>query len=105
MITDENRAAIQHINDEIARGNADIIDRYYAPDFIQHPPSPGDSALSESERQKQLFAAVRAAFPDVQITVDDLIAEGDRLAWRAARSPKPSSPSPGGPCRSTSSSS
>lgn len=73
---------IRRINAEICRGNHNIIDEYYAPDYIQHPPSPGDQALSQIERSKQNFVALRAAFPDVQITADDIVVEGSMVAWR-----------------------
>ena len=31
---------------------------------------------------KQIFAALRAGFPDFQTTIEDLIAEGDKVAGR-----------------------
>jgi steroid delta-isomerase-like uncharacterized protein len=55
------------------------MDELFAADFVDHNPA----VLSHDlEGTKQLFSMYLDAFPDVQITVDDLIAEGDRVAAR-----------------------
>src|SRR4051812_332416 len=55
-----------------------VIDEVIAPDLIQHirnvPPGPGGI--------RQFFSAVHAAFPDAYFTTEDMVAEGDKVAWR-----------------------
>jgi len=50
------------------------------PDTIDHNPSPGQGPGLEGV--KQVFKEFVAAFPDFQLTVEDMIAEGDKVASR-----------------------
>jgi steroid delta-isomerase-like uncharacterized protein len=58
------------------------IDRFVALDYIQHNPS----APPGRDGDKQFFAKLFAAIPDLVVTVDHLYAEGDRvfafMTWR-----------------------
>jgi predicted ester cyclase len=47
---------------------------------VTHNPLPGQPPGREG--QKQTITAVRAALPDIRSTIDDLIAEGDKVVWR-----------------------
>lgn len=62
------------------RGDLTVADDLFAPDLIDHNPLPGQEPGGEGA--KQVVAAFRAAFPDLQITNDDLIAEGDKVVLR-----------------------
>jgi predicted ester cyclase/ribosomal protein S18 acetylase RimI-like enzyme len=57
-------------------GRLEVIDEIYAPTFVNHFTGETPAAL------KQKIAEVRAAFPDVRITIDDQVAEGDRVVSR-----------------------
>lgn len=61
-------------------GDIAVADGYYAPDVIVHdaPPDfpPGIEGI------KQGIAMWRAALPDLYITADDVIAEGDKVVAR-----------------------
>ncbi len=50
------------------------------PEFVDHNPSPGQGPGLEGITQS--FAMLRNAFPDAQITVEDLVAEGDKVVAR-----------------------
>jgi steroid delta-isomerase-like uncharacterized protein len=56
----------------------DVVDRFFAADFVSHnnPPGfpPGVAGV------KQFFAMFRDAFPDAAVAIDDIVAEGDRVA-------------------------
>lgn len=75
-----NKAIIRRIFEEgLNRGNLEIIDELFDTRFVDHttpdqPPGP--------EGVKDYFAAVRAGFPDMHVTIDDLIAEDARVAVR-----------------------
>ncbi len=61
------------------RQNPAVIDEVFAPDVVIHGmalPAPGAEGL------KQLMAAFYHAFPDVHMTDEDIIVEGDRVATR-----------------------
>ena len=81
MSIQENRAVVRRFLTE-AYQNETIVDKVVAPDYVGHfPPNPdlvGREAIRQFNRQ------AGAAFPDVQVTVEDLIAEGDQVAARWA---------------------
>ena len=60
--------------------NLDALDELYAPTWVGHFPGAGE--LRGPTAHKQLLAAFSAAFPDAQYTVEDILAEGDRVASR-----------------------
>jgi steroid delta-isomerase-like uncharacterized protein len=55
--------------------------RVLAPDFVDHTPSPGQGEGARAFIDQKL-ADLRAAFPDVELTVDDELVDGERIAWR-----------------------
>ena len=82
MSTEEHKTLIRRWWDGLSQGNAaQLIDEVYAPDYVMHDPS-----LPEPVRGldgvREFIAAVTAAFPDGRATVEDLVAEGDRVVQR-----------------------
>lgn len=65
-------------------GNLALIDQLVAPGLVDHDPAQPARlrALRGPEVMKQTVQMYRAAFPDVRITVDDVIAAGDKVAVR-----------------------
>ena len=57
---------------------ADMIVAFFAPNFIGHSPA-GDTNF---EQHKQHRAALYTAFPDLKWTIEDMIAEGDKVVVR-----------------------
>jgi len=57
-----------------------VIDELYATDTIQHSSSGQD--IRGIENYKQHVSAFSSAFPDLHFTIDDMFAEGDRVALR-----------------------
>jgi steroid delta-isomerase-like uncharacterized protein len=76
-----NKSSVSRLYSEISRGNLDLIDELLAPDFVEHEVVPGMPPTRAGVRQ--MFAGMRAAFPDFQIIVEDSIAEGDKVFVRA----------------------
>ncbi|MCH8351317.1 MAG: ester cyclase, partial [Chloroflexi bacterium] len=72
----ENKAAIHRVNVELWQGNLAILDELTAPGFYDRIAG----ASSGIEQTKRDVAAVLAAFPDLQLTGQDLIAENDTVA-------------------------
>jgi predicted ester cyclase len=60
------------------RGNLAVIDERFSSDYIDHT-----SPLIEGpEAGKQFVLAIRRAFSDLHYTIEDQIAEGDRVVTR-----------------------
>ncbi len=81
MTTEANKANARRFVDEVVnRGNLALIDELTAPNFVDHAAPPGVPATTEGA--KAFFAMLREAFPDLHTTIDDQIAEGDRVVQR-----------------------
>jgi steroid delta-isomerase-like uncharacterized protein len=59
--------------------NPDTLDEVYAPDVVWHQPEGDIQGLEEAE---QFVAMITTAFPDMSTTVEDVIAEGDKVVTR-----------------------
>lgn len=60
-------------------GKLSLIARLFAPDFIDHS-TPTQATGYAGVRE--YFAAVRAGFPDLRVTLEDMLVEGERVAVR-----------------------
>jgi predicted ester cyclase len=63
----------------LTTGKIDGLDKYVAPDFIEHDPSPMMSKKSGLERIKEDFAAYHKIFPDMKAKVHSIAVSGDML--------------------------
>ena len=81
MSSEENKAAEERLVAEVwNRHNPQAVDEFVAPDVVMN-----NSVLALGngrEGYKRALEMVFAAFPDVQLTIEDLIAEGDLVAER-----------------------
>jgi steroid delta-isomerase-like uncharacterized protein len=80
-MADNKEMAQRWYSEVMSEGKTEVIDELCAPDFVTHDPLPGTSA--DLAGLKDFVAQIRAAFPDMQMTAEDMIAEGDRLAIRS----------------------
>ena len=80
-MSEENKALVRRWFAELDKGNWQIVDDLIAVDYIDHNPPLPDMAPGR-EGVKQANALLRAAFPDVRHTVEDQIAEGDKVVTR-----------------------
>ncbi len=81
-ISEENKAISRRADEELFdRGNLDVADELFAPDFVFHDPTSGKD-WSGPESVKQYATMMRAAFPDLNYTVEDQIAQGDKVVTR-----------------------
>ena len=79
---ERNKDVIRRLLAEVDRGNIDVVDTYYAPGYVDHTPSPIRSLASGRDSVRQAFALFHHAFPDTTHTIEDLVAEGDRVVAR-----------------------
>jgi steroid delta-isomerase-like uncharacterized protein len=82
MSAQENKSVVRREFEEIFSqgGNLDAAQEIYAPDYVGHEPTFGD--VHGVEGAKQFAATFRQAFPDVQTTMEDQLAEGDKVVTR-----------------------
>jgi predicted ester cyclase len=81
MSAEENKALVRRWFGELDRRNLAIIDELLPVDYIDHnPPLPDLPPGREGVRQSSLTLA--AAFPDAVHTIDDQMAEGDKVMTR-----------------------
>ena len=62
------------------KGDLAVADEIYAADYVVHGAPPGTPPGPEAV--KQSVTRIRTAFPDFHITIDDMIAEGDKVVVR-----------------------
>jgi steroid delta-isomerase-like uncharacterized protein len=80
-MSEENKALVrQGILATWALGNAGAMDEYYAEDFVNHSAPPGTP--SGLNGMKASASVMMNAFSDVEVTIDDQIAEGDLVVTR-----------------------
>lgn len=78
MSIEQNKAIVRAFVEEAqGKGNLAVIDQYLAPDFVDHSALPGIPPSREGVRI--LFAALRAAFPDLQVNIRQQVAEGEQV--------------------------
>jgi steroid delta-isomerase-like uncharacterized protein len=77
----ENKALVNRWFEEVwNRGRADAIDEMFASDGVAH--GLGGQDLHGPADFKVFHAAFLGAFPDARVQMDELIAEGDKVAYR-----------------------
>ncbi len=75
-----NKALVRRFLEEVINGgNTALLAELATDDHVRHAP---DGDLYGREGVRIDVAAWRAGFPDLRLVVEDLIAEGDRVAYR-----------------------
>lgn len=81
MSTEESKALVRREYEQgVNKKDFDVRDGTLASNYIGH--FPGVPPIQGIEAFKQFTSAFFTAFPDLQTTIEDLIAEGDKVAVR-----------------------
>jgi predicted ester cyclase len=79
VLAEDNKALVRRFVDEVqSGGNIDLIEEICSPEFVNHSAPLGLPA--DREGIKVVANMFRGAFPDSYFTVEDMIAEGDKVA-------------------------
>jgi steroid delta-isomerase-like uncharacterized protein len=79
--TERNKAVVRRFIEEVQnKKNMDVFDELNAEDFVNLSAPPG--MPTDREGGKMYLGGFLSAFPDSKVTVDDMIAEGDRVATK-----------------------
>ena len=82
MSIEENKAIVRRWSEELwGPGDLAVADEIVAADYVRH--DPGDPFPARGpEDVKRLVGGLRAMLPDLEIEVEDVIAEGDKVVLR-----------------------
>ncbi len=81
---EENKETVRRIPEEITTlGKLELIDELFAPDFVDHSFSPALGLAAGREGIRQYINMVRTGFPDVDLKVQQIVAEGEMVAVRS----------------------
>jgi steroid delta-isomerase-like uncharacterized protein len=76
-----NQVVIRKVCEEVwGQGNVALVDELYATNYTAANPTPG--IPNGRDGVKMEIAAYHQAFPDMQVTVDDIFGEGDKVVAR-----------------------
>jgi steroid delta-isomerase-like uncharacterized protein len=83
MAAEENKAIVRRYLDEaVNKGNLGVIDEVMDPNYVNPTLAIGRTP-GGAERYKRGVSQTRAAFPDIQIRIESMIAEGDLVAYQS----------------------
>lgn len=74
-----NIAATKRFGEIVNGGELDRFGEVVAPDAVDHDPAPGQGKGPQG--YAHFFGMMRSAFPDMQVEVDQMVADQDRVAF------------------------
>lgn len=81
MSTETNKAIIARMIEQVwNEGRTDLVVEFFTEDYVQH--IAGQPTQAGYELVQQGAASSRAAYPDFQLSIDDQVAEDNRVAAR-----------------------
>ena len=81
MSAEDNKEIERRIIEEVFnQGRLEIIPELMSPEYIYH--GPGGMELKGPEGFAQLVTMFRSAFPDINLKIEDLLADGDKVVVR-----------------------
>ncbi len=81
-MSEENKAIVRRFFEEVWNGNLAVADEIFSTDFVFHSAITEDDLSPESIKRR--VTRYRTAFPNVKATVEDQLAEGDKVASRVS---------------------
>jgi steroid delta-isomerase-like uncharacterized protein len=79
-MSEEKKAIIRRFYEELDKKNFEIYAELCTVDYISH--FPGNTRPQDRAARQQTSSTFYAALPDLQHTIDDMIADGDKVAAR-----------------------
>jgi len=79
-LQEENKALVRRVMVEIDADDWEAASKLHSPDFIYH--GPHESMTMTREDLGQAIAGLHSAFPDFRREINDMVAEGDKVAVR-----------------------
>ena len=80
-MSEENKTILRRWIEEVwHEGNVDAVDEFVTDTYVRHDPNAPE--IRGPEAEKQLLAMYLSAFPDLRFTIEDMVAEGDKVVVR-----------------------
>jgi steroid delta-isomerase-like uncharacterized protein len=81
-MSEENKALVRRSFEEVFnQGNLDAVEEIFASEHVLHDPTSPEE-IRGAEGMKQYVSMYRTAFPDLQQSIEDQFAEGEKVATR-----------------------
>ena len=80
MSPSENKAIVRRLFEGLTQKNLALIDELFSPDIVIHTGA-GSAERSLEEIKQRSFAVVQM-LPDLRLTIEDMLAEGDKVSVR-----------------------
>jgi predicted ester cyclase len=82
MSAEDNKALVRRFLAEVRDGwTQAVVEQFFATDYRRHLTPTGPHLSREEQRERA--SRLRVAFPDADVTLEDILAEGDRVAYRS----------------------
>jgi steroid delta-isomerase-like uncharacterized protein len=80
MSTEQHKMSIQRwVEAAWNKGNLAVADEVYSADYLLHDPA---GPIEGLEALRQFLTTFRTGYPDLHATIEEMIAEGDKVVWR-----------------------
>jgi steroid delta-isomerase-like uncharacterized protein len=87
MSTEANKVIVVQLYEEVFnKGDLDLADKLVAPNAVNHDPAAPPNIPGGALGVKAVVTMLRSAFPDDHHTIEDLVAEGDKVVVRLTHS-------------------
>lgn len=84
MSSETNKAIVQRYYDQIwNNGRLDLVEEFISEDFHEDN-GPNIPGLNGRDALKAIIGGIRASLPDLQITLHDVVAEGNKVVTRSS---------------------
>ena len=81
MSSEQNKTIVRRLLEEPWKGNLEVVDEIIDRNYVGHDPSLPEP-LRGPDGLKEFVSTYHAGYSDARITVDEQIAEGDKVATR-----------------------
>jgi len=81
MSAEENKALLRRITEEFNKRNFAVLDELFSPNFALHDANYPNWPRG-LEGARKMFSSLLAAAPDLQLSMEDVVAEGDKVVVR-----------------------
>lgn len=79
-MSEENKAVVRRWVEAFNEGDIEAVDELLTDSYVRHDPNSPE--VHGPEEEKRLIAMYLTAFPDLHFTVEDMVAEGGKVATR-----------------------
>lgn len=81
-MSEQNKSVMRRLVEELwNKGDLSLADQFFTPNYTHHDPATPDFGRGP-ESEKKRASLYRTAFPDLRLTIENIISEGDTVMAR-----------------------